>query len=103
MAYDQITKDLCRKAQADCHASVDRTANLLPDPADRMIVAISASAGCLAASAGYVAALVARDTGQKPDPAEAVDALWEMIRPLILTIAGGDDAPFQALLTRAPS
>ncbi len=100
MAYDQITKDLCRKAQADCHDAVERTALLLPAPDDRMMVAIYAAAGCLAAAAGYVAALVERDTGFRPDPDEATDALWDMIRPLVLSTSGGSRAPFEALLDR---
>jgi hypothetical protein len=101
MSYDIITKDLCRKAQEDCHAAVERTATLLEDPADRMMVAISASAGSLAAAAGYVAALTKNATGKDVEPAAAVDALWEMIRPLILTTAGGDRAPFERLLAES--
>jgi len=100
MSYDQITKDLCRKAQDDCHAAVARTAGLLADPADQMMVAISASAGCLASAAGYVAALTKNATGKDVDPAAATDALWEMIRPLILATSGGSRAPFEALLTK---
>ncbi len=98
MSYDHVTKDLCRKAQADCHDTIQRVGSLLADPADRMMVAISASAGSLAAAAGYVAALVERDTGERPCPEAATDALWDMIRPLILSTSGGDRAPFEALL-----
>ncbi|MGW8134214.1 hypothetical protein ACWGNZ_01055 [Sphingomonas zeae] len=100
MAYDQLTRDLCRKAQEDCRAAIERTATLLPAPDDRMMIAIAASAGCLAAGAGYVTALVERETGSKADPSEAIDALWEMIRPLILSTAGGSRAPFEALLAK---
>lgn len=98
MAYDQITKDLCRKAQQDVTATVNRTATLLVEPADRMMVAIYASAGSLASATAYVMALTEKTTGERPTPDAALDVLWEMIRPLLLTTAGGDDAPFQALL-----
>ena len=101
MAYDQITKDLCRKAQQDVAAVVDRTATLLPDPADRMMIAISASVGSLASAAGFVVALTEQSTGNRPEPGAAIDGLWETLRPLLLAAAGGDEAPYQALLASA--
>jgi hypothetical protein len=100
MSYDHITKDLCRKACEDVQATVDRTAALLPDPADRMMVAISAASGSLASAAGYAAALVKRDTGSDPSPEDVVDTLWQMLRPGILSAAGGDRRPFEDLLAR---
>ncbi|WP_347091704.1 hypothetical protein [Sphingomonas parapaucimobilis] len=100
MAYDHITKDLCSKARDDCQAAIERTAALSGDIEDRMMIGIWAAGGCLAAASGYVAALVERDTGARPNPAEAVDALWEMIRPVVLSSSGGSRAPFEALLAQ---
>lgn len=101
MSYDHITKDLCRKASDDVGAAINRTAGLLVDPADRMMVAISAAGRSLASAAGYAAGIIERDTGQEPNPEHVVDVLWEMVRPVILNAAGGDRAPFEALLARA--
>ena len=103
MSYDQITKDLCRKAQDDCHAAVTRTASLLVDPTDKMFVAISATAGCFASAAGYVAAITRHSTGKEVNPAAATDALWEIMRPIILGASGGDRAPLEALLADLPA
>jgi hypothetical protein len=103
MAYDQITKDLCSKAQDDCLAAVERSSQFLDDPADRMMVAVSASAGCFAAASGYISAMVKAQTGEFAEPAAAIDALWEMIRPIVLKSSGGDDAPYLALLEKMPS
>lgn len=100
MAYDHITKDLCSKAREECRAAVERTAALTGDIDDRMMIAIWAAGGSLAAASGYVAALVERDAGERPDPAAAVDALWEMIRPVVLSSSGGSRAPFEALVAQ---
>lgn len=100
MAYDQITQYLCQKAAEDVRATVERTGAFLDDPVDQMMVAIFASTGCLGAAAGYCAALVEQDTGEKPEPEAVVDAVWDMIRPGLLSASGGSRAPFNALLAR---
>ena len=100
MSYDGITRDLCRKAQADVHAAVERICALLDDPADMMLVAISASAGSLASATGFVVALTERSTGEHVEREEAIDALWETLRPLLLKSSGGDAGPFHELLAK---
>lgn len=100
MRYDHITQDLCRKAADDVRGILERTAALLDDPADRMMIAIFASGECIGSAGGFCAALIKRDTGQGADPEEVVDALWEMIRPSALKSCGGSDEPFRKLLAR---
>jgi len=100
MSYDQITRDLCRKAAEDVRAVVERTGSLLADPADQMMIATYASSGCIGTAIGYLTALVERDTGERPDPEAALNALWEMIRPSALGAAGGSDKPFRDLLAK---
>jgi hypothetical protein len=95
---EQILRDLCRKTGHDCEAAVSRTAGLATEPSDQMMIAIWAAAGPLGAAAGYVAALTEQATGSRPGPENTADALWEMLRPLVLKTSGGSDKPFLDLL-----
>lgn len=94
---DEILIDLARKAAGDAEAAVRRTASLLNTPQDLFYIALSATASCAGAATGY-----AQLCAGNADPEEAVDALWSVLRPMVLMVAGGGSADFRALLRQAP-
>ena len=100
MSYDHIVKDLCRKAAADVSDRITLTTSLLSDPADRMMVAIFAAGSCLANASAHIITLTEIETGNRPDIEAAIDALWEMVRPVVVSSSGGSRDAFEALIAR---
>lgn len=99
MSYDHITKDLCAKAAQDISEAIRLTCELVDAPSERMMIAISATGNGLAWAAAFLTVMMIED-GKTADPEAVVDGLWEMLRPIVLSAAGGTDEPFKALLRR---
>jgi hypothetical protein len=97
---DQIITDLSRKCSQDVAQRINMTTQLCDDPADMMMIAISACATSLGAASGFVSSLVRQATGEDASPDALVDGLWEMLRPMALKAVGGSDADFRSMLEK---
>lgn len=96
-APDHILTDLARKAADDVSAAIRRTAALVNDPRDLLYIALAGTAAASGLASGF-AQMCAPDA----DPEESVDALWAVLRPMIVLVAGGGSADFRELLRVAP-
>jgi len=103
-APDHIMRDLARKAAEDAADRINLTAQLLPDAADRMMIALSVAGTAMGSASGWAERKLV-DAGSEPRSVEdQVDFMWrEIMRPLALAGCGGDPADFQVLLSRCRS
>ncbi len=92
----QIVRDLAHKASDDTQAAIRRAFQFAKSPFDMMEMASMAAACALA----YSAASMKAHLGDDHTPEEVTDAMWQLLRPMVLKNLGGGDAEFRALLER---
>jgi len=78
MSYDQITRDIGRKAGEDVCAAINRNMALVDDPMSKAMVAMMAAGQAFAISA----ALLAIKLGTEPET--VADVLIARVRPIIV-------------------
>jgi len=78
MSYDQITRDIARKAGEDVCAAINRNMALVDDPMSKTMVAMMAAGQAFA----IPAALLAIKLGT--DPETVADVLIARVRPIIV-------------------
>lgn len=94
--HRQIVSDLADKASDDTTEAIRRAFQFAETPFDMMEMATMASASALA----YSAAAMNAHLGAGHSPEEVTDALWQILRPMVLKNLGGGDGEFRALLDR---
>jgi len=92
----QIVRDLAHKASDDTQAAIRRAWQFARSPFDMMEMATMSSACALA----YAAASMNAHLGAGHSAEEVTDALWQLLRPMVLKTLGGSDADFKALLAQ---
>lgn len=98
-APDHILRDLSAKVADDVADRIRMSAQFLPDPSQKMMLAIAAVGTAMGYAAGFSDMKLAL-AGQKMTPDESVDLMIRIARPIALAALGGDDADFQELLTK---
>lgn len=96
-APDHIVSDLARKVGDEVASRIKLTASLLSDPSEQLAVALMAAGSAIGWAAGF-ADIKLRTKGDNMSPDEAVDLMWNLLRPIALTTMGGDDADLRELL-----
>lgn len=92
---NHITDDLAHKASDDTAAAIRRVWQFAETHFDQMHMATMAAASALA----YSAAAMNAHLGEGHSPDEVSDAMWEILRPMVLR-ALGSGTQFEALLAR---
>lgn len=82
MTPDYIIKDIGRKLADDIFAATRRNFMLVDDPRAAFIVGTYGAASAIAAACAALAAWT-----DEPDPAKLADALWDTLRPMVISAA----------------
>lgn len=91
MTYDGITRDLGRKAAADCNAAVKRTGALCADPNQQFHVTLHAAVGLLGVAMVQFRAISAADGGEPFQPRRVAETLCDkVLRPMMVATAIGE-------------
>lgn len=78
MSYDQITRDIARKAAEDVCGAINRNMALVDDPMSKTLVAMMAAGQAFAIPAALLAIKL------HTDPETVADVLIARVRPIIV-------------------